>query len=46
MPTSERSARFGVLSAAIEAVCVSDKLTDGEYKALYDAAQTIYTARD
>ena len=36
----ERTAAFGALTEAIEAV--ADKITDGQYKAIYDAAMTIY----
>ena len=36
----ERTAAFGKLTEAIEAV--ADKITDGQYKAIYDAAMVIY----
>ena len=36
----ERTAAFGALTDAIEAV--ADKITDGQYKAIYDAAMVIY----
>ncbi len=39
---SGRSKRFAALSAAIEDV--ADVVTDGQYKALYDAARMIFTA--
>ena len=36
----ERTAAFGALTDAIEAV--ADKITDAQYKAIYDAAMAIY----
>ncbi len=42
---SARSARFGALSNAIEAL-PREALTDAQYKAVYDAAQAMYRAGD
>jgi len=42
---SARSARFGALSNAIEAL-PREALTDAQYKAVYDAAQVMFRAGD